>query len=89
MDKEPKLKQPQTQEDVDDAFEMWLELAEDLGITKIYEVINYFCPDDSSDEVRAITFAVDKEALRNHANMILTQLESEENGTNGGIWHKK
>ena len=63
IQKEPKLKKPLTQEDVDHAFEIWLDVAEELGILKIYEVISYFCPDGSTDEVRAITFAVDKESL--------------------------
>jgi len=63
MENEPRLRQTRTQEDVDDAFEIWLDVAEKLGILGIYQVISYFCPDGSTDEVRAITFAVDKESL--------------------------
>ena len=88
MEHDPPLKQPKTQEDVDDAFETWLEAAEVLGICNVYRVISYFCPDNETDEVRAITFAVDEEALINHANMIIEE-NSKKGGENGRIWHRK
>lgn len=86
--KEPRLKQPVTQDDVDDAFEIWLDVAEELGILNLYEVISYFCPDESTDEIRAITFAVDKESLMNHANMLIEE-NSKKGGENGRTWHRK
>ena len=86
--KESRLKQPVTQEDIDDAFETWLEVAEELGICNVYRVISYYCPDNDTGEVRAITFAVDEEALINHAKVII-ESKTNKNGGNGSIWHKK
>lgn len=65
-----KLKQPKTQEEVDDAFETWLECAKELGILDIYKVISYDCGEEN-DTVVAISFAVDKEALLRHMQNIL------------------
>ena len=70
IQKEPKLKKPLTQEDMGDKFEVWLGCADELGILDVYKVISYYSPNDTN-EVVAITFAINLESLIAHAKNIL------------------
>ena len=72
MAKELKLKEPKTKEKVDDNFETWIECAHELGLLNVYRVINYYCPEGSND-VTAITFAINLESLIAHAKNILEE----------------
>ena len=68
----PTLKKPKTQDEIDDAFEIWLECAHELSILDLYQVISYDC-EKENDTVIAITFAVDQEALLKHMKNILAE----------------
>ena len=72
IQKETKLKKPRTEEDINDNFETWLDCAEELGLLDVYKAISYYCP-DNSDDVTAITFAMNRESLIAHAKNILEE----------------
>ena len=68
----PILKQPKTQDEVDDAFETWFECAHELGILDLFQVVSYNCAKDN-ETVAAISFATDYQSLINHFNNILEE----------------